>query len=149
MYFAEVPENFGIKDKNRTILAHFEPPPSSIGPRVEKHVVGDCHVNTLKSYCNRKVTTNIFLFIRVHNSGGSRRKSDRGSPLQFWASWVWWAWLSWKLDLCNDVVKQNPTILIFRKLGSLKSDRGLSPLRPPLDPPLPDCLPSFDILNRF
>ena len=25
---------------------------------------------------------------------------------------------------------------IFRKLGSLKSDRGSSPLRPPLDPPL-------------
>ena len=69
-------------------------------------------------------------------SGGSRRKSDRGSTLQFWAWWVWWTWLAWKFDLCNDVVKQNPLISIFRKLGSLKSDRGSSPLCPPLDPPL-------------
>ena len=38
-------------------------------------------------------------------SGGSRRKSDRGSTLQFWALWVWWAWLAWKLDLCEDVFK--------------------------------------------
>ena len=49
---------------------------------------------------------------------------------------MWWAWLAWKLDLCDDVVKQNPMISIFRKLGCLKSDRGSSPLRPPLDPPL-------------
>ena len=27
-------------------------------------------------------------------SGGSRRESDRGSTLQFWALWVWWAWLA-------------------------------------------------------
>ena len=69
-------------------------------------------------------------------SGGSRRRSDRGSTLQFWLWWVWWAWLAWKLDLCNDVVKENPMISIFRKLESLKPDRGSSPLRPPLDPPL-------------
>ena len=24
-------------------------------------------------------------------------------------------WLAWKLDLCDDVVKQNPMISIFRK----------------------------------
>ena len=30
-------------------------------------------------------------------------------------------WLAWKLDLCNDVVKQNPMISVFRKLGSLKA----------------------------
>ena len=36
------------------------------------------------------------------DSGGSRRKSGRGSTLQFWA---WWVWLAWKLDLCDDVVK--------------------------------------------
>ena len=29
-----------------------------------------------------------------HSSGGSRRKSDRGSTLHFWAWWVWWAWLA-------------------------------------------------------
>ena len=69
-------------------------------------------------------------------SCGSRRKSDRGSTLQFWALWVWLAWLVWKLDLCDDVVKQNPMISIFRKFRSLKSDRGSSPLRPPLDLPL-------------
>ena len=69
-------------------------------------------------------------------SGRFRRKSDRGSTLQFWALWVWLAWLAWKLDLCDDVVKQNPMISIFRKIGSLKSDRGSSPLRPLLDPPL-------------
>ena len=49
---------------------------------------------------------------------------------------MWWAWLAWKLDLCDDAVKQNPMISIFRKFGSLKSDRGSSPLCPPLDPPL-------------
>ena len=65
-------------------------------------------------------------------SGGSRRKSDRGSTLQFWELWVWCAWLAWKLDLCDDVVKQNPMISIIRKVGSLKSDRGYSPLCPPL-----------------
>ena len=47
-----------------------------------------------------------------------------------------WVWLAWKWDSCNDVVKQNPMISIFRKLGSFKSDRGSIPLHPPLDPPL-------------
>ena len=51
-------------------------------------------------------------------SGGSRRKSDRGSTLQVWA---WWAWLAWKLDLCSDVVKENPMISILRKSGSLNT----------------------------
>ena len=69
-------------------------------------------------------------------SGGSRRQSDRGSTLQFWALWVWRTWLAWKLDLCDDVVKQNLMVSIFRKLGSLKSDWGSSPLRPPRDSPL-------------
>ena len=27
-----------------------------------------------------------------------------------------WVWLAWKWDSCNDVVKQNPMISIFRKL---------------------------------
>ena len=48
-------------------------------------------------------------------------------------------WLAWNLDLCNDV-KQNPMISNFRKLGSLKSDRGSSPLRLPLDTPLYVCM---------
>ena len=51
----------------------------------------------------------------VAGSGGSRRKSNRGSTLQFWAWWVWWAWLAWKLDLFDDVVKQNPMISIIIK----------------------------------
>ena len=72
----------------------------------------------------------------LSTSGGSKRISDRGSTLQFWALCVWWVWLAWKLDLGDYVSKQNPRISIFRKLGSLKSDRGSSPLRPPLDPPL-------------
>ena len=39
------------------------------------------------------INSNLSGFRELH-SGGSRRKSDRGSTLQFWAWWVWWARLA-------------------------------------------------------
>ena len=90
----------------------------------------------------QKAPYSVCLYSR--GSGGSRHKCDRGSTLQVWALWVWWAWLAWKLDLCDDVVKQNPMISIFRKLGSLKSDRGS---RPSLDPPLSRSIESHAVAN--
>ena len=62
---------------------------------------------------------------KPYSSGGSSPKSDRGSTLQVWAFWVWWAWLAWRLDLCNDVVKQNAMISIFRKLAKYSIFREL------------------------